>query len=249
LIDVIDEPPQPDRWKGMSPYQRINLSQFVKLDPLVRIKDFFNRYESQLRSILLASKEGQFYVEYGRKNELRISERYIAKAPLELYHIFNDFSNYLNFHVIFVHGSTQILTKNEPPYPDYSPPGRISTVTNRIIRDTQLVRDMKKEFHWRCQICNKTIILPEDKSYSEGHHLQPLGGEYTGPDIRENIIILCPFHHAEFDYSSIAIHPETKKILHADSNNEFYDRDLAYKRDNLGKEFLEFHYKNIYWGR
>ena len=137
-------------------------------------------------------------------------------------------------------------TQNEPIHPDYSKPGRVQVITTRIIRDTELVRKIKQDFDWKCQICGKRIILPNNQFYAEGHHLRPLGRGYDGLDIRKNIIVLCPFHHAEFDYGSIAIDPKTKKIVNVDTNNEYHYRDLAYERSDLEGEFIEFHYNNIF---
>ena len=51
--------------------------------------------------------------------------------------------------------------------------------------------------------------------YAEAHHLQPLGGDHHGPDVIENIICVCPNHHALLDYFAISLsdikierHPE-----------------------------------------
>ncbi len=39
----------------------------------------------------------------------------------------------------------------------------------------------------------------------EGHHLRPLGRDHNGSDDVSNVVILCPNHHAEFDYFLFAI--------------------------------------------
>jgi len=109
-----------------------------------------------------------------------------------------------------------------------------------------MVREIKKEVEWKCQICGKNIILPSGNFYAEGHHLKPLGGEYMGPDTKDNIIILCPFHHAEFDYGAIAISPETEKIIHIDSANKYNGNKLSYYRKNLSNEFVKFHFEKIF---
>ncbi|ENH98191.1 HNH endonuclease [Gracilibacillus halophilus YIM-C55.5] len=101
---------------------------------------------------------------------------------------------------------------------------------------------LKVENEYICQICGTTTFLPGGNRYAEGHHLQPLGGNHHGPDILENIIILCPNHHAEFDYCSIAINPNTLYIEHVDTNDYYYNRPLAYQKNNLSMEFLEYHY-------
>ena len=39
----------------------------------------------------------------------------------------------------------------------------------------------------------------------EGHHLKPLGEPHNGPDIGENILILCPNLHAQCDFAAIRL--------------------------------------------
>lgn len=247
LFEVNSEPPKPSRWADMLPYQRINIKQFTSLKKPIDVSKIFSDYDLQLRQILRSKNYGLFYVEYGNQRELRVSQRYFAKVPEELYNVFHDLSNKIDYNVKFG-DINHIPTNNEPSYPDYSPPSRTEVYTSRIVRDSRLVRDLKEEFDWKCQICGKRISLPEGRYYCEGHHLKPLGSEYQGPDTRDNILILCPFHHAEFDYGTIAIDPNSKKILHADPSNEFHNKTLNYERNDVNVEFLKFHFKNIFWG-
>jgi predicted restriction endonuclease len=97
----------------------------------------------------------------------------------------------------------------------------------------------------KCQICGKKIKLKND-DYSEAHHIKPLG-KHNGPDTSNNIIILCPNHHVEFDYGGIAINPNTLEIIHKDNKNEFMaKRIFLHPSHKLRKEFLEYHLKNIF---
>ena len=79
--------------------------------------------------------------------------------------------------------------------------------------------------------------------------IKPLGDKYSGPDVKENVIILCPWHHAEFDYGSIAIDPQSRTVNHIDPDNEFHGNNLNYERSDLNPEFLEFHMSNIFGQR
>lgn len=241
LIETENEPDDATHWANMKPYQRINLRNFNRLEEPKGISDFFKLFDSELRQVLKNIDYGQFYTEYGVNKELRMAQRYVAKCPADLYRLFDNYSNIIGFNPI-LGISNNIPTSNEPQNPDYNQPGRISTIVSRIIRDTKLSRTIKKENNWNCQVCGKSILLPNDHYYSEGHHLKPLGGEHSGPDIRENIIVLCPTHHAEFDYGSIAINPKTHIIEHIDTKNEFHDKKIAYEREDLGNEFLVYHY-------
>lgn len=80
-----------------------------------------------------------------------------------------------------------------------SPPKRIKTTVNRIIRDTKKSQELKEKYKHKCQICNERIIVSPGKFYSEAHHVRPLGNPHNGDDMIENMIVLCPNHHAMFD--------------------------------------------------
>ena len=68
----------------------------------------------------------------------------------------------------------------------------------------------------------------------------------VGPDVKENIIILCPSHHTEFDYGSIGIDMDTKKITHINPQDSSNGKDLYYSNEDLGSEFIKFHYEQVF---
>ncbi|OGU35488.1 MAG: hypothetical protein A2068_06495 [Ignavibacteria bacterium GWB2_35_6b] len=114
---------------------------------------------------------------------------------------------------------------------------------NRIIRDTQKTKELKKIYDFKCQICGLSIQLPNG-CFCEVHHLQPLGGQHKGYDVIENMIVVCPNHHTLFDYSAIAIDPITLNIVQ-------YDKKILGKlfikpEHKLGREYLEYHFKQIF---
>lgn len=117
----------------------------------------------------------------------------------------------------------------------------------RFKRDSKLVRTIKYRVNHFCQVCNNRILIDKNTYYSEAHHLQPLGREHKGTDDEDNIIIVCPNHHTEFDYGSIAVNPKTQLITHIDQTNKFHNKKLAYER-KLNEKFLKYHYYNIYRG-
>ena len=94
-----------------------------------------------------------------------------------------------------------------------SEPGRQRQETYRILRDTNLARKLKQLHGNKCQICSETIKLPNGKCYSEAHHIRPLGSPHSGPDVAENIIVLCPNHHVMLDYGVIGLELD-KLIIH-----------------------------------
>jgi len=98
--------------------------------------------------------------------------------------------------------------------------------TYRILRDTKLAREVKLANNYRCQICNKTIQLTDGLSYAEAHHVKPLGSPHNGPDIRGNILCVCPNHHVLLDYGVIKLNREDLK--------------------NINEEFIQYHNENIF---
>ncbi len=86
-----------------------------------------------------------------------------------------------------------------------SPARRVEQHVLRIVRDTMMVRRLKALHRNHCQICGRTITLRDGSAYSEGHHLRPLGGKHRGHDTSDNVVILCPNHHAMFDYRAISV--------------------------------------------
>lgn len=81
---------------------------------------------------------------------------------------------------------------------------RVNTIVCRIIRDTSIARELKLLHRDVCQICGDTIELV-DGTYSEAHHIRPLGQPHNGADKKGNIIIVCPSCHVRLDYFSIEL--------------------------------------------
>ena len=93
-------------------------------------------------------------------------------------------------------------------------PDRVTFSIQRVIRDSEISKKLKRSYKYKCQICNETIEMPDGKRYAEVHHLRPLGKPHNGKDGHPNSIIVCPQHHAMFDLGAIAIEPQTLTIRH-----------------------------------
>ncbi|NJM44939.1 MAG: hypothetical protein HC860_01265 [Alkalinema sp. RU_4_3] len=75
----------------------------------------------------------------------------------------------------------------------------------RILRDTDIAREVKQLHDYKCQICGETIDLGSGKFYAEAHHIRPIGRPHFGPDVKGNLICVCPYHHVLLDYGVISI--------------------------------------------
>lgn len=86
---------------------------------------------------------------------------------------------------------------------------------NKTIAQIKILRDFK------CQICSTTIIKKDGSKYVEAAHIKPK--HRKGRETLENIILLCPNHHKEFDLGQLEIK------LHDLSNIEFRLNEQDYK--------------------
>jgi len=103
-------------------------------------------------------------------------------------------------------------------------PKRSHTETYRVLRDTRLARALKDLNRNECQLCGESVSLKSGATYSEAHHIKPLGSPHHGPDISTNIIVLCPNHHVQCDYASISLSIGSLRIVEGHQiDQEFVD--------------------------
>jgi len=168
------------------------------------------------------------------KNEYKISPGKALQYNKPFYS-FVDLINSLGYSVVHEESPPKI---RDMSYEEY-PPDKIITTITRAVCDTALSIKIKGERNYMCQICGTTLTI-RGKGYIETHHVKPLGQE--GPDIESNILILCPNHHILFDYGEIAVSPEDSvTIINGKGIRIGILRPPAPK-----KEFIEFHYHNVY---
>jgi 5-methylcytosine-specific restriction endonuclease McrA len=126
---------------------------------------------------------------------------------------------------------------------DISSPKRTETTVSRIVRNTQLVKELKERYDYQCQVCGERRHRGQTDAYAEGHHLHPLGDDPPGLDQEDNIIVLCPNHHADFDYGVIEVDPDTLEIAHAHESQLNGRRLLVEDGHDLGTAYLRYHLK------
>lgn len=126
---------------------------------------------------------------------------------------------------------------------DLNPPQRTETEVSRIIRNTALVKELKRRYSYTCQVCGDRRRQHPNNPYAEAHHIKPLGDPHNGPDDETNILILCPNHHADFDYGMIAVDPEDLTINHP-YDDQVNDTQLNAHHEVAAK-FLTYHNENI----
>lgn len=103
-----------------------------------------------------------------------------------------------------------------PPFPpladDPKPPPKDEVTSYQTVRDPLLAYRVKMLHDFRCQICGERIELPDGRFYAEAHHIQALGGEHEGHDVLENMLCVCPNHHAELDLNLWVIDAATLRM-------------------------------------
>ena len=90
-------------------------------------------------------------------------------------------------------------------------PKKYKSEVSHYTRDPKLVKRLKELYQNKCQICNFTFEYKKGKFYSEVHHYNPLQKE--GSNNIDNMIVVCPNHHAQFDYNLIAIEIDGKSVI------------------------------------
>lgn len=147
---------------------------------------------------------------------VKITEEYIIhEFSQQIDEISQKNKNYSKPNKITTRRKTEMLSV--PKAVDISQPKkakRVLSKTNRIIRDTRIAKWVKYVHSFQCQICGNAIELQNGNLYSEAHHLKPLGEPHNGPDIVENIVCVCPNHHAQLDYGAIEINKPDLNIVH-----------------------------------
>jgi predicted restriction endonuclease len=96
----------------------------------------------------------------------------------------------------------------------------------RISRDIDTIAKLKLLREYKCQICGTSIKKKGGGLYIEGAHITPK--RRSGPEIPENILILCPNHHKEFDYGDKVVLIRSKELIRFRLNGITYTLSLIF---------------------
>lgn len=111
---------------------------------------------------------------------------------------------------------------------------------DRLVRDSSVVREVKRMYNNTCQICTSRLTVSlEGEAYSEAAHIQAVGKPHLGQDRIENVLCLCPNCHALFDRGALQLTDELHVI---DGLTGTFRSVLAQvKGHNIGVEFARKH--------
>lgn len=109
-------------------------------------------------------------------------------------------------------------------------------------RNQQLAQNLKDLYNDSCQICGTRIDLGNGKSMSEVHHIRPISA-HNGPDVSDNMVVVCPNCHTLFDRGAITIDLLQKSILHINPDHPLNGKGFVCKH-KINSEYIQYH--NLY---
>lgn len=99
-----------------------------------------------------------------------------------------------------------------PPEGEVYPEKRVARI-QRLVRDAAVARNVKALHGGECQACGLRLVGPDERPYSEGAHIRPLGQPHNGPDVEPNVLCLCPNCHVRLDIGAIVIEDDWSIIV------------------------------------
>lgn len=124
---------------------------------------------------------------------------------------------------------------HNPPVPSdaHVTAPKVKVEYEKRIRDSVMIKKVKAKCGYRCHVkgCDFRLPLSIGVDYVEGHHVKPLA--HDGPDTASNVLILCPNHHALFDYRIPVFESKTRIRIG--------DRVENLRPNDLSQEFIDFH--------
>ncbi|MFI6035644.1 YDG/SRA domain-containing protein [Streptomyces sp. NPDC051315] len=117
-----------------------------------------------------------------------------------------------------------------------------ATRVQRIVRDAATVRRIKALYDHECQMCGLRLVGPDDKPYSEGAHIKPLGAPHKGPDVERNILCLCPNCHVRLDIGAVVIDEDWSIIVRTGMFGDGLRAKLKmHQKHKVHEEYVRYH--------
>lgn len=143
------------------------------------------------------------------------------------------------YRLLSIDAPEALLTTVDSELSEHGPAQRTEVTVQRIIRNSNIAKQVKSWHQGQCQICG-LVIQTEAGPYSEGAHIKPLGNPHNGPDVTENLLCLCPNHHVMFDYGLISINDDftlngIDGVLRTVPNHNIALEFITYHREHYAK--------------
>jgi hypothetical protein len=119
------------------------------------------------------------------------------------------------------------------------------------LRNAALAATLKELYESQCMFCDSRIcvsISPE-QFYVEAAHIRPLGRPHNGPDIPQNMLVLCPNCHVQFDAGTLGValrSPTELQIASRTRNHPLHGKTVrTHGTHTLDGQFVDWHQR--YW--
>ncbi|MFF3498372.1 HNH endonuclease [Streptomyces sp. NPDC003247] len=124
-----------------------------------------------------------------------------------------------------------------------------ATRVQRIVRDAATVRRIKELYDHECQMCGLRLVGPDEKPYSEGAHIKPLGSPHKGPDVERNVLCLCPNCHVRLDIGAVVIAEDWSIVVRAGLfGDQLRDKLKVNRKHKVHEEYVRYH-RELWEGR
>ncbi|GKQ37714.1 hypothetical protein ALMP_42500 [Streptomyces sp. A012304] len=121
------------------------------------------------------------------------------------------------------------------------PKARVMRV-QRLVRDAATVRRVKALYDHECQMCGLRLVGLDEKPYSEGAHIRPLGSPHHGPDVERNILCLCPNCHVRLDIGAVVIEDNWSVVVRAGVFGDGLRAKLKMHREHkVHEDYVRYH--------
>lgn len=79
-------------------------------------------------------------------------------------------------------------------------------------RNRKIAVQLRSHYKHACMFCGVRLQVGAGRFYSEAAHIKPLGKPHDGPDKTDNLLVLCPNHHLQFDRGVLRLKVEGSKL-------------------------------------
>ncbi|MDO0914662.1 YDG/SRA domain-containing protein [Streptomyces sp. DT2A-34] len=117
-----------------------------------------------------------------------------------------------------------------------------SARVQRLVRDAAVIRNVKALYDGECQVCSLRLLGPDEKPYSEGAHIRPLGKPHRGPDVEPNVLCLCPNCHVRLDIGAIVIEDDWSIVVRAGAlGGNVRPKLKRHRKHKIHLDYIRYH--------
>lgn len=111
------------------------------------------------------------------------------------------------------------------------------------VRDRRKSAVIKQRYNNTCQFCGTRLQASESLSYSEAVHIKAVNYPHNGPDRMENMLVLCPNHHIQFDHGILCIEKmgSDYTINSTLANDPLHGKTITLRHD-IRDEYVRHHF-------